>query len=404
MRILITNTGPWGSGSFTVVESIAKELIELGHQVKIFFPDSGVESADKDQYYSNPLYKIWTFPLKKANVEILTVPLIIPDSLPRNPHCITFKELSDAQLKLYFDELKLQLQQVIKEFKPDVIECQHIWAMNYVVWQLGYPHITGAHMSDQMGFKYDPRMREIAKIGAKKSNYIFAISEHVKHELLTLYDIDAEKIVVMSNGFDRGVFKPKKVKRQEVLQQLGISIPDDAKLITFSGRILLRKGIDLILEANRLIDPKHNIHFLIFGEGKIEEELNIQDFAKYRFDNVHFLGHHSATTLAKGHNIAKLSAAPSRLEGFGIAVLEAMACGIPVIVAKDSGPESFAVGEIIDQNDSQQLAAAIIKIISMPENEYVNLCTLAQKTADTFSWKKITEVRLGYYEKLIKQT
>lgn len=54
MKILFINTGPWGTGSFTLVKCLTKELMKLDHQVKIFFPDANVESIDKEEYYSNP--------------------------------------------------------------------------------------------------------------------------------------------------------------------------------------------------------------------------------------------------------------------------------------------------------------------------------------------------------------
>jgi len=401
MRILLTNTGPWGTGSFTVVEAIANEFLQLGHQVKVFFPDSGVESVDKDTYYDNhELYDIWRFPIKNDGLSINTYPLMIPDVQPRNPQGLTFKELNAAQFKYYFDELANQLQRVIINFKPDAIECQHIWAMNYAVCRLGHPHVASAHMSDQMGFKFDERIQPIATKGAQKSNYIFAISEHVKEELLRLYNVNEEKIIIMPNGFDKKFFYPQKVDREKILKELGVTIPHDATLVTFSGRVLLRKGIDVILEANRLIDPKHKIHFLIFGEGRIEDELDANRFDRYCFDRVHFLGHHAPAMLTKGHNIAKLSVAPSRLEGFGLAVLEAMACGLPVIVARNSGPESIAIGEIIDQENPHHLATAIVKIITMPENEYIALSDLSRKTACSFSWRNVAEERIKFYQKL----
>lgn len=401
MRILLTNTGPWGTGSFTVVEAIAEELMQLGHQVKVFFPDSGVESIDKAKYYDNhELYDIWRFPIKSDGVSIPIYPLMIPDVQPRNPQGLTFKELNSAQFKYYFDELTNQLQRVITNFKPDAIECQHIWAMNYAVWRLGLPHVTSAHMSDQMGFKFDERIQPIAKKGAQQTNYIFAISDYVKQELLKLYEVNESKVVVMPNGFDKKVFYPQKFNREEILKELGIIVPKDAVLVTFSGRVLLRKGIDIILEANRLLDPKLKIHFLIFGEGRIEDELDITHLDRYCFERVHFLGHHSAEMLAKGHNIARLSVAPSRLEGFGLAVLEAMGCGLPVIVTRNSGPESFAIGEIIDQQNPQGLSDAIHKIISMREPDYIALSELSHKTANKFSWRKVAEERLKYYKQL----
>ena len=85
MRILFTNTGPWGTGSATVVDAISQEMMRQGHEVKIIFPDCHFESMDMDQYYGHPeVYHIWNFPIKRDGVELYTFPLIIPDPHPRS--------------------------------------------------------------------------------------------------------------------------------------------------------------------------------------------------------------------------------------------------------------------------------------------------------------------------------
>ena len=79
MKILITNTGPWGTGSFTVTKAVSDELQLMGHQVKIFFPDDGTPCVDLDKYYSqSETYEIWKFPIQKNGVHLSSFPLIIP--------------------------------------------------------------------------------------------------------------------------------------------------------------------------------------------------------------------------------------------------------------------------------------------------------------------------------------
>lgn len=103
MRILITSTGAWGTGSFTVIDALVKEFLQFGHQVKVFFPDNGLQTEDAAQYYDNPdVYTIWSFPLEQNHVRIETFPLMIPDPNPRSPSH-TFEELSEQQLELYLN-------------------------------------------------------------------------------------------------------------------------------------------------------------------------------------------------------------------------------------------------------------------------------------------------------------
>jgi hypothetical protein len=80
--------------------------------------------------------------------------LIITDPHPRNyRHAWTFKDLSKAQLAVSMDYFGAAADRVIGEFQPDIIECQHIWRMDFVLEQSGYRYISAAHHSDLMGFR-----------------------------------------------------------------------------------------------------------------------------------------------------------------------------------------------------------------------------------------------------------
>lgn len=397
MRILLTSTGSWGTGSFMVIKAITNEFLKLGHKVKIFFPDAGQESNDKAEYYDNPdLYSIWKFPLEKNGVKLPNFPLMIPDPHPRNTTAVTFKNLSDEQFTLYINECKKELKAIIDEFQPNIIECQHIWIMDYIIQSLELPFFATAHHSDQMAFHYDNRMQKIIKQSAKHAQYIFSISDHVKQEVTELYEVAKEKIIVLPNGYDKTIFKRQKVDRNTFFKSLKTDIPPQADIITFAGKISHTKGIDLILQANRLLNNP-NIHFLVFGTGDIKNCIGTNELKKLCTNNIHFLDHQPAHIVAQAHNIAKLSIAPSRTEGFGLACLEAMGCGLPVIATQDTGMESFAIGEIIEQENPEQLANAITNILNMPINDYSVLSKKAEITADKFSWEAVAKTRLRYY-------
>ena len=405
MRILFTNTGPWGTGSATVVDAISLELMRRGHEVKIFFPDCHFESVDKDKYYSNPdVYQIWEFPLQSGNVELYTFPLIIPDPHPRNyRHAWTFRDLTKQQLEFYLDEFKNRISEIIVDFNPHIIECQHIWAMDHAMMELGYNFLSVAHHSDQMGFVRDPRMRPYAIRAARASDMILAISDSVLDEVLELYPINPAKVVTTGNGYNQETFYPRSVDRQTLLKSHNLNIRDCTPIITFAGKISKTKGVDILLLANQIIQDHREVHFLLFGAGDLEDILDADKRDRYCLDNVHVMGHKTFETLAEFHRVADLSVLPSRSEGFGIAALEAMGCGTPIVVTRTGGPDRFAIGRIVDKENPKQLAKAILDILTLPPEEHQALRRESERVARGFSWKSIVDQRLDIYEKMSHQ-
>ncbi len=399
MRILFTNTGPWGTGSFTLAKALAESFESLGHEIKVFFPDRKIGTSDQIEFYQNrSRYHIWPFPLQNNETTIDYFPLMIPDPHPRNPKRNTFSELSEKQLSLYLNSFEEQIAQVIEEFQPDVIECQHIWAMDHVIQKLGHRYFCTAHHSDQMGFRFDPRMRERAINSATDAEYIFAISEYVKKDVVHLYGLNEEKVIVVENGYDQKMFYPQQLDRTKTLNKLNIQIPSDAFLVSFAGKISKTKGIDILLQANRLLPEKANIHFLICGSGEIEEVLAKEDRKKFSFDRIHFLGHQTPQNLSEIHNICDISVLPSRTEGFGIACLEAMGCGLPMVFTDSGGMSDYAVGIKVEKSNPEALMQGLLHLRSLSCEKRDELSHQAHTTAKKFSWNKIAKKRLHYYQ------
>ena len=193
----------------------------------------------------------------------------------------------------------------------------------------------------------------------------------------------------------------KHLNRDAVLLRLGLDIPKDAVLVSFAGKVSKTKGIDILLRANKHLKAHENIHFLILGVGDVKQTLDLNIYDQYCFDRVHFLGHRIPEVVTDIHNISKISVMPSRTEGFGISGLEAMGCGIPLIVTRCGGPDSFAVGQVIDSEDPLQLACAIREILQLSEDQYKKLCDKAMVAAKQFSWCTNVGKRLEFYEKVM---
>jgi glycosyltransferase involved in cell wall biosynthesis len=402
VRVLFTNTGPWGTGSATVVSGVMKELIRKGHQARVIFPDSGFESPDFNRYYENPdRFSILRFPVTYNGEHLYTFPLIITDPHPRNfRHAWTFKDLSQSQLQAYMGYYGEFTENVIDEFQPDIIECQHIWIMDYVLEKKGHKYISVAHHSDQLGFRYDRRMRRYARRAARNASCIFAISESVKEEVLELYPVDPQRVVVLPNGYDQSMFYRNEVSRTELLARFDLQCYQNTPIITFAGKISKTKGIDYLLRANKIIQKQREAAIVVFGAGDLEDVLAGGSSEAYEMKNVVMMGHQTPEVLAAFHNIARLSVLPSRSEGFGIAALEAMGCGLPMVASRTGGLGKLVVGGLVPIGDYREIARQTLRILAMPEREYQKLCDQAYKRAHEYSWKKIVKRRLKVYQSL----
>jgi glycosyltransferase involved in cell wall biosynthesis len=398
MKILFTLTGPWGTGAATVVEGVAQELLEQGHTVKMVFPDLGLPSPDKDRYYQAPdHYHIIRFPFVYRGVNFYTFPLIIPDPNPRNLEgAWTFKTMTAEQFSVYIEFLKQHLRGVLEEFRPDVIETEHVWLMGYVLHKLGCRYLVGAHNSDQMGFRYDARMRPYAKACAKGADRVFAISESVRQECLKLYRLNPEKVVVIPSGYNTAIFRPIHISKAAVFSRFEIAADPSLPVVTFSGKLSKTKGVDTLLSANGLLQATHPCLLFLFGSGNLEEALGRAP-TKAEMRNVFLMGHATQDVLSQFHAIAEISVAPSREEGFCVSALEAMGCGVPVVGSDIPPLRELIVGALVSRENPQELAGGMARLLRLPAEHMKRLKKSALQKARQYTWKRNASARLKHY-------
>ncbi len=402
MKILFTITGPWGTGAATVVDGIIQELQKLGHRMKVIFPDLGLPSPDADKYYGNPdLYHIIKFPAEHKGIDFPTFPLIVPDPNPRNiQKAWTFKDMTDTEFQSYIDFLKFRLQRIIQDFQPDIIETEHVWLMGYVLKEMGYAYVAAAHNSDQMGFRYDSRMRPYATTCAQNAAFIFAISEAVRMDCLELYGIPEKKVIVIPNGYDTNIFRPLQLSKPKLFANHEIDADVTLPVITFGGKMSKTKGVDVLLEANAILQKRLPYTLLLFGSGDLEEALGRIPTKKEK-QNAYLIGHVTQDVLAQFHNIAEFSVLPSREEGFAVAALEAMGCGLPVVATDIPSLKDLIAGKTVPVEDSAALAEAMEYMLNLPVGEKKKLREKSLDKANRYSWEKNAKLRLTCYKSAI---
>lgn len=192
------------------------------------------------------------------------------------------------------------------------------------------------------------------KVSARKAKRVLAVSENCKKELVEIYGIPAEKITVLNNFVDDDFFTPGMVEKAPATQ-------DKNQInVCFSGALCYKKGIDKLLEFSDYIEKNP-------GSGI---KLNIA--TNYQRNAEPFLGRNN-TSVKTGLTSAQMPDFyrqndilffPTRYEGFSMAALEALSCGLPLVGSRFAvGPEleSFDFCQLINEETSPEELVKIIK-------------------------------------------
>jgi glycosyltransferase involved in cell wall biosynthesis len=202
----------------------------------------------------------------------------------------------------------------------------------------------------------------------KKVDCFIATSEEIKEGLLK-DGFDKDKIVKIPNFIDRSTFYPSdEQSKAQIKNKLGLS---NTRVVTFSGRLVERKGAEILLEAwSRLMRDHQDIVLLILGGGPLEKKLKQQSRILGIEACVKFCGF--VNNIRDYLAVTDVFVCPSFQEGFPNSVLESMACGLPVIGTKIGGVVDVIKdgenGLLVDAGDIDQLANAMKKLLS--DGEY----------------------------------
>lgn len=231
----------------------------------------------------------------------------------------------------------------------------------------------------------------------RRSQVIIAVSERTKQDIGDTYGIGADRIRVVPNGVDRSRYRtgidPAGSKRKYGLEAY----------LLYVGNLLPHKNLPRLLEAFALVAERFPHRLVIAGkkdpryapalEGKVKA-LGLEE-------KVSFLDYVPSEELPALYAGADLFILPSLYEGFGLPVLEAMACGTPVIASRaGSIPEVAAdAALLIDPYDVQELAGAIEAVLGDPgTREMMRRRGLEQ--AERFNWRRTALMLLGILQEV----
>ncbi len=157
-------------------------------------------------------------------------------------------------------------------------------------------------------------------------------------EILSARKYDRRKMDIFFRGIDTNLFYPypKDEARQLVMQRYNLP---EGRYFIYAGRISEDKKIDFMIDAIRpLLERDSSAHLLFVGEGPYLSALQKRHLAN---GQIHFLGVIANNQLPPVYSACELMLFPSEIDTFGMAVLEAQACGVPVLVSHIGGPRNI---------------------------------------------------------------
>lgn len=310
----------------------------------------------------------------------------------------------EAQMKLHrrlwWQQVRVPMQ--ARRYQPDLL---HVPGFDAPCWHVA-PTVLTCH--DLIGRLFPQNLPPISRFywsqwlpfSLRCADAIIADSEATKRDIVRMTSVHPDRIHVIYLGVD-GRFSPQSV--EEVARvRLMYNLPDD--FILYVGTIEPRKGIDTLIEAFAELGRNFpHVNLVIAGKkGWYWESILTMIEGAGLKQRVHVTGYIDDRDLPALYSAARVFAFPSRYEGFGLPLLEAMACGTPVVCSSAASlPEICAnAGIQTPPNRPDALAAALTGILD-DASLAQSLRVQGLNRAELFTWEQTARQTLEVYRTLL---
>lgn len=264
----------------------------------------------------------------------------------------------------------------------------------------GKPLVIHVHATDfdRSRGHVNPTVYGIEKDGMDHADCIMCVSELTRQTVINHYHQDPAKCITMHNAvypLSQDILDMVEEKRKEHQQR-------KEKIVTFLGRITMQKGPEYFVEAASLVLQRtHNIRFCMAGSGDMMNDMINLVASRGIADRFHFPGFMRGKQVYEAFADSDVYVMPSVSEPFGISPLEAMQCGVPSIISKQSG-----CAEILDKcikTDYWDINAMADAMYSLCTNESLHeyLKVEGKNEVAQITWEKVGNRIYNVYNQLI---
>lgn len=286
---------------------------------------------------------------------------------------------------------------IIRAHRVELLHIGQILPLGTVALQIkkqtGVPFLLYAHGMDITVPAKISRKKLLLKRIINSSDIIIANS-YFTHDQLIALGAEQHKIYVIQPCPCIDVIEPLETSRRKILKDWRL---EGKKIILSVGRLVERKGFDMVIEAMpKILTAVPSAQYIIAGDGPDKKRLQEKIYSKKLGEHIQLVGKVGDDQLAALYDMSEIFVMPSRMlpngdvEGFGIVYLEANAYGTPVIGGRSGGiPEAILdkkTGLLVDPNDKNEIAEKILFMLKNPN--YANRLGMQgmQRVAENFSW------------------
>ena len=266
----------------------------------------------------------------------------------------------------------------------------------------GLPGVVTVH---DLAFRIYPEQYPRAKqryldlltgLSVRRAARVITVSESTRRDVLRFYRVDPERVVTVPNGVDPSLAPVTDRERLAAFRKEH-GLPDD--FILFVGTLQPRKNLVGLLRAYARMGARVDAPLVVAGgKGWMYEPVFNEVRALGVEDRVIFAGYADPEDLALWYSAATVFVYPSLYEGFGLPVLEAMACGTPVITSDTSSLPEVAgdAALLVNPRDVDAMAAAIARLMGDPALR-ADLRERGLARARAFSWERTARETAAVY-------
>lgn len=311
----------------------------------------------------------YTFPLTSRHSRNNS-PILAPDNVPAT----RIKYLSFPKKRfprIIKAALSKKLTTTNRDRLPDLFHFHFLYpsglAITKVKETFKRPVVLTIHGVDFYHSVKDPKLRNLITKELLAADAIVAVGPKLKAHILDEVPEISSKLDMICNYVDTSLFKPPVDDEKNILKQK-LRLSSTSFQLLCVANIRYKKGIDVLIKATEKLpsDIKMEVHCI----GRLDDEPDyleqIKGLENQSEINIHLHGPKARSEILTWMKAADGFVLPSRNEPFGIALIEAMACGLPVISTKSGGPEiilSEKHGALIESDNISEMAKAIEKMI-----------------------------------------